>query len=292
MNIEPSQHYVLNLSGHILFLYLAAAMSFYAIMIGNLRLLGLPSESGKAKKSWAAWHIILVTLASNFIGTAAVALLSRSLQIPSRQTMAFIPLLLLVERHVRLSLSSPNDRRDHALALAGAAAGLLAGAAVFFGSDIAQETFTRVLLPSDIPTMPVADAVQNPGKWSISLQLVFFYCLILAVFESAHHYLNLWAKSMGEGLRAGRWRETAAALASALGANFMLVALFVLLGSRFDVQLRLAMFLLPLYVIMESYVMRMRADLANRRSYLLGLGGSALGMLTAGLLFLRHAPIH
>lgn len=292
MDSVPSQHYVLNLSGYILFLYAAAVVIFYAVMMGNLRLLGLQPEAGKAKKGWAAWHVVLITMASNFIGAAALALLSKVFLIPSRHTMAFIPLLLLVERHVRLSLMSPKDRRDHALALTGAAAGLLAGAALFFGSDIVQETFTHVVLPADIPTMPVADAMQNPSSWSISIQLVVFYCVALAVFESAHYYLNLWSKSMGEGLRAGRQRETWTALASALGVNFLLVALFVLLGRRFDVQIRLAMFLLPLFVIMESYVKRMRADLVNRRSYLLGLGGSVLGMLSAGLLFLRNAPIH
>jgi hypothetical protein len=273
-------------------LYAAAAVIFYAVMMGNLRLLGLQPETGKAKKGWAAWQIVLVMLGSNVIAAAALALASKVSAIPSRQTMVFIPLLLLVERHVRLAVISPKDRRDHALALAGGAAGMLAGAFGLLGSDIAQETFTRVVLPSDVATMPVADAMQNPSGWSISIQLVFFYCVALAVFESAHYYLNLWSKSMGEGLRAGRQREIWTALAAALGVNFLLVAVFVLLGRQFDIQIRLAMFLLPLFVIMESYVKRMREDLVNRRSYLLGLGGSVLGMLSAGLLFMRNAPIH
>jgi len=287
-----TQHYVLNMSGYVMFLYAAAVAIFFAIMLWNVRMIGGGSEAGKAGKPWAAWLIVLVALASNFIGAAAVELVSKVSAIPSRQTMVFIPLLLILERHIRLALISPKDRRNHALALSGGAAGLLAGAYVFLGSDTVQETFKRVALPSDIPTLPVAEALRNPDGWSISIQLVFFYFVALAAFESAHYYLNRWSQSMGDGLRAGRRKETLTAFASALGGTFLLVALFVLLGRVTGVQIRLAMFLLPLFVIIESYVQSMRADLVNRRSYLLGLGGSVLGMLTAGLLFLRQAPIH
>jgi hypothetical protein len=80
--------------------------------------------------------------------------------------------------------------------------------------------------------------------------------------------------------------------AAATAANFLAVAAFVLLGTWASVPIRQAMILLPLFVITESYVKRMRADSANRRSYLIGLTGSALGMIGAELLFLRSAPIH
>lgn len=292
MNSAPSQHYILNLSGYILFLYAAAAAIFYAVMMGNLRMIDGRLEVGKAKREWAAWHIVLITLGSNFIGAAAVALLSQVSAIPSRHTMVFVPLLLLVERYVRLAIVSPKDRRNHAFAFVGAAAGMLAGAFAFLGSDVAQETFARAVVPGDVVTMEVSDALQNPHGWMISIQLVVFYCLALAIFEAAHYYLKLLSKSKAAELREGRQRETWTALAAALALNFVIVAAFVLLGRSVGVQIRQAMLLLPLFVIMESYIKLLRADAANRRSYLAGLSGSALGLAGAGLMFLRSAPIH
>lgn len=292
MNPEPSQHYVLNLSGYILFLYAAAVAIFYAVMIGNVRMIeGRPAADNR-RTGWAAALIFLITLGSNLIGAATVALLSKVFAIPSRQSMVAAPLVLLLERHIRLAIASPKDRRNHAFALAGAAAGMLAGAAVFLLADVPQETFKRALIPGDVVTMPVSDALQNPESWSISIQLVVFYCVSLAIFEFAHFYLKRLSGSMSGGLREGSPRETGIALASAVALNFLGVAALVLLGRSAQVQIRQAMVLLPLFLIMESYMKLLRADAVNRRSYITGLAGSALGLAGAGFLLLRHAPIH
>lgn len=292
MNSVPGQHFIFNLSGYILFLYAAAVAILYAVMAGNLRMIDGPPAAGDAKAGRAAGFIFLVALGSNFIGTAAIALLSEVSSIPSRHTMLFAPLLLLVERHIRLAVASPKDRRIHSFSLAGAAAGMLAGAFAFLGSDVAQKTFERVIIPGDVVTMEVADALKNPDGWTISIQLVVFYCIALAIFAAAHYCLKRMSKAKAAELRQGRRRETWTALASAIALNFMLVGAFILLGRSVGVQIRQAMLLLPMFVIMESYLKLMRADLANRRSHLVGLSGSALGLAGASLLFLRHAPVH
>lgn len=292
MNPEPSQHYVLNLSGHVLFLYAAAVAIFYAVMIGNVRMMeGRPAAHDR-RTGWAAAFIFLITLGSNLIGAATVALLSNVFAIPSRQSMVAAPLLLLLERHIRLAIASPKDRRNHAFALVGAAVGMLAGASAFLLADAPQETIKRALIPGDVVTMPVADALENPSNWSISIQLVVFYCVALAIFEFVHLYLKRSSKSMSGGLREGRYRETGIAMAAAVVLNFLGVGALVLLGRSVHVQIRQAMVLLPLFVIMEAYMRLLRADAVNRRAHVTGLAGSALGLAGAGLLFLRHAPIH
>lgn len=292
MDTSPSQHYIFNLSGYTLFLYAAAVAIFYAVLMGNLRLIGDRTQAGKEKSGRHGAPLFLIALGTNILGAAAVALLGKLLSIPSRQSMVYAPLLLLLERHIRLTLESPNDRRHHAVAVSGAAAGMLAGAAAFLGSDAVQETFARVQIPGDVVTMPVPEALQNPSGWSISIQLVVFYCISLAILEVVHHLLKRMSKSKAVELRDGRRRETLIAFASALALNFLAVGLFILLGKWAAVQIRQAMILLPLFLIAESYVKLMRADLVNRRSYMLGLAGSGLGLAGAWLLFLRSAPIH
>ncbi|MDP3543337.1 MAG: hypothetical protein Q8T11_12785 [Elusimicrobiota bacterium] len=292
MDISPSQHYVFNLSGYTLIMYAAAVAVYYIVLMGNLRLIGDESQADKAKSGRHDATLFLVGLGTNILGAAAVALLGKLFSIPSRQSMVYAPLLLLLERHIRLSVESPNNRRHHAVAATGAAAGMLAGAAAFLGSDAAQETFARVEIPGDVVTIPVAEALQNPSGWSVSIQLVVFYCISLAIFETAHHLLKRMSNSKAAELRDGRRRETLIAFASALALNFLAAGMFVLLGKWAAVQIRQAMILLPLFVITESYVKLMRADLVNRRAYLLGLAGSGLGLAGAWLLFLRSAPIH
>lgn len=292
MDTQPSQHYILNLSGYALFLYAAAVAIFYVVMMGNVRMIEDRSGTGDTRKGWAAAIIVLVTSASNFIAAATVALLGKMFAIPTRHTMVAVPLLLLVERHLRLAIASPKGRRTQAFAVAGAAAGMAAGAAVFLGSDVAQKTIARALIPGDVVTMPVADALQDPSSWTISIQLVVFYCLSLAIFEGVYYLLKLASKSMAEGLRAGRSRETALAFSSAVALNFLGVAALVLLGRSVQVQIRQAMVLLPLFVITEAYVRVLRSGAVDRRSCLVRLTGSSLGLAGAGFLLLRHAPIH
>lgn len=292
MDISPNQHYILNLSGYTLFLYAAAVAVFSVVQMGNLRLIGDGSQADKAKIGRHDATLFLLALGANILGAAAVALLGKLFSISSRQSMVCAPLILLLERHIRLAVDSPNNRRHLAVAASGAAVGMLAGAAAFLGSDIVQETFARVPVPGDVVTMSVAEALHNSSGWTISIQLVFFYCIALATLVGAHHLLKRMSKSKTAQLRDGRPRETLIAFASALALNFLAVGLFVLLGKWAAVQIRQAMVLLPLFVITESYVKLMRADLVNRRSYMLGLAGSGLGLAGAWLLLLRNAPIH
>lgn len=291
MDSSPSQHYIINLSGYTLTLYAAAVAVSYAALMGNLRLIDVRSRAGANSRRHDA-TLFLIALGTNLLAAAAVALLGEIFSIPTRQSMVYAPLLLLLERHIRLAVQSPGDRRHHAVAASGAAVGLLGGAAALLGSDAAQETFARVRISGDVVTMPVAEAIKNPNGWTVSIQLVVFYCVALAIFELVHHLLKRMSESKITELREGRGRETFIAFASALALNFLAVGLFVLLGKWAAVQIRQAMILLPLLVITESYVKLMRADLANRRSYILGLAGSGLGLAGAYLLFLRSAPIH
>jgi hypothetical protein len=292
VNPTPSPHYILNLDGYSLALYVAAAAILYIVMIGNIRVFDSGREAGKPIGGKPALLNSLVAMGSNFVGVATIAMLSKLSSIPSRRSMVAVPLILLVERHVRLAFFSPKERSNHVYAAAGAAAGMLAGAVALLHPDAPQETIARALIPGDVVTMPVGDALQNPGGWTISIQLVVFYCISLAIFEVIHYYLNRSARPLAEALRSGRPRETWTVFLSALGLNFVGAGAFVLLGKLTQVPVRQAMFFLPLFVISESYVKLMRDAPADRRSHLLGLTGSGLALASAWLLFLRDAKIH
>lgn len=287
---DASRHYIWALNAPTLLLYVAAAAIFIAIQAANLRLMETLAGGVKPRKLRDAAGALLLALASNFVGAAAIALLARLSNVPSRQSLILFPLVLLAERHARLGLTSPKSRSAHVWGFLGAAAGMLSGAWMFLKSDFAQDTVARVAVPGDVATLPLSDVMQNPGDWAISIQLVVFYCVSLAIFSGAHELLKRAFPPPTAAQLKDRPPYATAAL-SALALNFCGVALLTLLGRTAGVQIRLAMVLVPLLVVMEYYVKEIRSDAANRKSYFAGLAGSAGGIVSAAFLMLRGAPI-
>lgn len=285
-----SPHYIWALNGPTLLLYVAAAAVFIGVQAANLRLMETITDGFKSRKLRDAGGVLLLALGSNFIGAAAIALLARLSSVPSRQSLVLFPLVLLAERHARLGLSGPKSRYAHVWGFLGAAAGMLSGAWMFLTSDFAQDTLARVAVPGDVATLPLSEVMRDPSDWAISIQLVVFYCVSLAIFSGAHDLLKrAFARPSAAQLKEGRPYATAALCALAL--NFCGVALLMLLGRTAGVQIRLAMVLLPLLVVLEYYVKEIRADAANRKSYFAGAAGSVAGMVSAAFLMLRGAPL-
>lgn len=287
------QHYVWGLSGPTLVLYVVAVALFMGILTANRRVIGALTEGAKARRPGpAAAFTALITLASNFIGVATIALLAKTSGASPRLSMVALPLVLLVERHLRAMRGAARTRGVHAAALVGGAAGLLGGAWALLRSTSAAEQVKRAVVSGEVRTLRVTEAMERPENWTISIQLVVFYLVSLAVFYGAHHGLKLFADSMASDLREGRLKALALSFLCALGLNFFGVAGFVMLGEAAHVPVRLAMVLVPMFLITEAYVKLLRADRENRYGYWAGLTGSFAGMASATYLLLRGAAVY
>lgn len=287
------QHFLLGLSGPALVLYVVAVALFLGIVSANLRVIEALTEGAKARKpSVAAAFALLITFVSNFIGAATIALLGKTSGTAARMSMIALPLLLVVERHARAAVKDAKDRAVHLSALAGSVAGLLSGAWFLLRGVVAQEQVKRAVVSGNVRTLTVEEAMAHPQDWTISGQLIVFYLLALAIFWAAHWGLKLSSESMAKDLRDARAKALLTALVSALVLNFFGVGALVLLGQAAHVPIRIAMILVPLFIVVESYVQLLRSDRDNRFGHWMGLLGSAAGMAGAAFLLLKGAPYY
>ncbi len=287
------QHYLLGLTGPALVLYVVAVAVFLGVAAANLRVIESLTEGAKARKPGvAAVFATFITFVSNFIGAATIAMLAKTSDTPARLSMVALPLLIVLERHARAAIRDAKDRTVHLCALAGSFGGILTGAWFLLRPVAIEEKVKRVVVSGKVQTISVEQALERPENWQISAQLVVFYLVSLAVFYGAHFGLKLAADSMAADLREGRAKAVLITLISALALNFFGVGALVLLGQKAGVPIRLAMVLVPLFIISEAYVKLLRGDRENRVGYWAGLVGSAAGMAGAAFLLLKGAPLY
>lgn len=280
---NANQHFIWALSAHVLFLYVAAVAVFFSVLSGNLRAMEAITDKFSARTPLAAGKVLLLTFGSNFIAAALVALLASLSAIDSRHSMVLIPFILLSERHARLAWKEKRAAQAHGSAFLGGAAGMLSGAWLFLRSDFTQDTFKRVVVPGDVATLPLSQVLDNQSDWAISIQLVVFYCVALAIFFGVHELLKRFVRPK-QGVMA-------TATLAALALNFLGVAVLVLLGGAAGVKIRMAMVIFPLFLILESHVKQLRANPSDRRACFADMIGSAAGIASAAYLMLRGAPI-
>jgi hypothetical protein len=206
--------------------------------------------------------------------------------------MIAFPLLLVIERHARAAVKDAKDRAAHLCALLGSASGLLAGAWFLLRGVVAEEQVKRSVVSGSVRTLTVQEAMAHPQNWQISAQLVVFYVLSLTIFWAAHWGLKLSSESMAKDLRDARAKALLTALVSALVLNFFGVGALVLLGQAAQVPVRIAMILVPAFIVVESYVSLLRSDRENRYGHWMGLLGSAAGMAGAAFLLLKGAAYY
>ena len=287
------QHYVWALSGPVLLLYVAAVAIFVGILAANLRVIVSLTEGAKARPPRvAAGFAAFITLVSNFIGAATIALLAKTAGAAPRVSMLALPLALLAERHIHHAVRHPRVRGTHLSALLGGVAGLGLGGWYLLKPASSAEPLARVVLSGEVKTATLEQVVASPEHWAISIQLVVFYCVSLAIFYGVHHLLKLHSSSMAQDLRDGRKKALGVALLSSLALNFFGVVAFVMLGDATKVPIRQAMLLVPIFLIVEAYVKMLRNDRENKAAHWMGLLGSAAGMASAGYWLLRGAPLH
>lgn len=290
---KVSPNYVWALSGPVLILYVAAAAIFLGILSANLKVIVALTEGARARTPRAAAAFTaFITLVSNFIGVATVVLLGQTSGASPRLSMLALPVLLLAERHVRHAVRHARVRGAHVAGLLGGLAGIAAGARLILRPAMSDEPIARSVVSGQVKTASLDQVMASPDHWAISMQLVVYYGLSLAIFFGAHWCLKLSANSMGDDLRAGRAKALLTVLAYALALNFFGVAALVMAGKAAEVTIRQAMLLVPLFLIIEAYVSLLRTDRENRLGHWAGLVGSAAGMAGAGFMLLRGAPLH
>jgi uncharacterized membrane protein YkvI len=154
------------------------------------------------------------------------------------------------------------------------------------------EAVSRVAVRGDVPTVPLSELLKNQGSWAVSLKLVVFYLVSVAIFFSVHALLKKTSQKLLACPAEKRSRMTALTTVLAFALNFLGVAALIFMANSSDVQTRLAMVGFPLFLIVEAYAKLLRAEPQNRPSHWTGLIGSSGGMVLASFFLLRGAPLH
>ena len=123
-----------------------------------------------------------------------------------------------------------------------------------------------------------ANALRRPGIWNVSVQLVVLYCVSVALFYAVHGLTR-------------RLKHPAAAFPLSFLLNAAGVALLVSVCGQVKTAPRLAMALVPLVLIAEAHIRRLRSEPENRAAVWAGLAGAVLGMGGAAFALLRGAPL-
>lgn len=133
--------------------------------------------------------------------------------------------------------------------------------------------------------------LKQTDTWTISVQLLILYVVSVTIFFAA----NAVHKKAEAGLKERVARGDAAASSGiallAFLLNFAGVAALIFVTKKTGENIRMAMVLLPLFLIVEQHVRALRAAPQERRLQLLSIAGVALGMLAAVAAFMPHAPL-
>ncbi len=275
-------------TGPIMVLYLAAGTIVFLLCEINDRICSVTD----AKTAQPSAVTALLSFVSNLLGVASLILLATALDSPTRLSMIIFPFCVLFLRYGNIIERQPLLRAPPAAALGGSASGILLGAWLFMRHGVIHEPVTRVPIPGNVQTIPVQELIHRPGDWSVSLNLVFFYLVSLAIFFLLHAMLKKSAPKQLSVPEEKRKEHTFIAVCTAFCLNFLGVVILVLLARYCHLQLRLAMVLFPLALIGESYWVLMRADPRQKSAHWTGFIGTSLGMLVGMLLLMRDMPLH
>jgi hypothetical protein len=286
--MTTSQPTIWLVNGPILILYLAAGAIVYLLCSANDRI----CSASKKESPMPPAMVVLLTLVSNLLGVATLVLLANALSSATRLSMLALPLLLLLEHYGMIMYRAPRERGTAAATLGGSAMGLAIGAWLFMRNAVTTEPVARPIIAGDVRTVPLAQLLRNEGSWAVSLKLVVFYVVSLAIFFGVHALLKRSAEKLLDCPEEKRKQRTALAGLLAFALNFLGVVTLILIAKSSDAQVRLLMVGFPLFLIAESYTKQLRAEPRSRASNWAGLIGSSAGMLLAGFFLLRGAPLH
>ncbi|MCM2305761.1 MAG: hypothetical protein NDJ72_13755 [Elusimicrobia bacterium] len=131
---------------------------------------------------------------------------------------------------------------------------------------------------------------QQP-TWTISVHLLILYVVSVAVFFAAHAVQTKAEGGLKDRLAKGEAGSSAGLLLLATALNFLGVGALAAIAKKSGVEIRMAVVLLPLLLIVEQHVRRLRSSPQDRRAQLLGIAGVALGIGAGIAAFMPHAPL-
>jgi hypothetical protein len=275
------------LNGPLLLLYVIEGLLVYVLCVINDRVVHSP----RRQKPLSPAVIAALALVSQLLGVVTFVALANALSGATHLGMLGLPLLILFNRYLRVIRKAPRRWQAPAGALAGSVAGLGSGAWLFMRNATGAEPIGHVVLPGTVHTLRISEVMAS-RDWTISLQLVLFYVIALAIFFCLHAVLKRSSLKLMAVPESQRKKRTAWTILIAFATNFLGVVLLVWLADRADIQARLAMVGLPLLLILEAYVKLLRSQPRNRPSHWSGLIGSSAGMVIATFFLLRGAPLH
>ena len=133
--------------------------------------------------------------------------------------------------------------------------------------------------------------LKQPALWTISVQLMILYVVSVAIFFAANAVLNKAEIALKDRVAKGEAGASAGIFGLATALNFLGVVALVFITKKTGENIRMAMVLLPLFLIVEQHVRALRNAPQERRTQLLGIAGVALGMGAAVAAFMPHAPL-
>ena len=133
--------------------------------------------------------------------------------------------------------------------------------------------------------------LKQPTLWTVSVQLMILYVVSVAIFFMAHAVHKKAELGLKDRVAKGEAGASAGLLLLAFALNFLGVAALVFVTKKTGENIRMAMMLLPLFLIVEQHVRQLRAAPQERRLQLLGIAGVVAGMLSGVAAFMPHAPL-
>jgi hypothetical protein len=133
--------------------------------------------------------------------------------------------------------------------------------------------------------------LKQPALWTISVQLMILYVVSVAIFFAANAVLNKAEIALKDRVAKGEASASAGIFGFATVLNFLGVLAIIFVTKKTGENIRMAMLILPLFLIVEQHVRTLRGAPQERRLQLLGIAGVAIGMCSAVALFMPHAPL-
>jgi hypothetical protein len=113
------------ISVQLLVLYVVSTVLFFLLYGANRKVVEPLKPSVNAGKFFACLFVFVIAAVSNFVGVTSLVLLARKLSTIPPIALVAVPLVLILEKHVRaMRASGDADFRAQALGAAGVLAGI------------------------------------------------------------------------------------------------------------------------------------------------------------------------
>lgn len=133
--------------------------------------------------------------------------------------------------------------------------------------------------------------LKQPALWTISVQLLVLYVVSVAIFFGIHAVQTKAALGLKNRLDKGEAGASAGLFLLTAALNLAGVAALLFVTKKTGENVRMAMMILPLFLIIEQHVRHLRSAPQDRRASLLGMAGVALGMIGGVAAWMPNAPL-